>query len=117
MGREFFYKPGSWYRVCDRTGFAYRAERTQSEWQGLIVSRRVWEQRQPQDFVRGVNDDQTVPYARPRSPNPAVGSSTMAQFQVYGDYAPEVTFEVQQGKINIFKASAVVTQASYPKSF
>jgi hypothetical protein len=117
MGREFYYKPGSFYRICDRTGFAFRAERTQSEWQGLIVSRKVWEIRQPQDYVRGVPDDQTVPYARPRSPNPFVGSSTNSQFQVYGDLPAERCFEVQGGKINVFKGIAVVTAASFPKSF
>lgn len=116
MGREFYYKPGSFYRICDRTGFAYRAERTQSEWQGLIVTKRVWEIRQPQDYVRGVNDDQTVPYARPRSPNPYVGLTTTAQFQVFGDLPAEVCFEVQAGKINVLKASGTVTSASYPKS-
>ena len=29
----------------------------------------MWEARQPQDFVKGVKDDQTVPEARPLSPN------------------------------------------------
>jgi hypothetical protein len=66
MGTERHYKPGSFYRICDRTGFATRAERTQREWQGLIVRKEVFEPRQPQDFVRGVNDIQTVPYPRPR---------------------------------------------------
>jgi hypothetical protein len=117
MGTERFYKPGSFYRICDRTGFAVRAERTQLEWNNLLVDRRVWEARQPQDYVRGVNDDQTVPYARPRSPNPAVGTSTTGQFQVYGDIPAEQCFEIQNGQIMVYKASSVVTAASFPKSF
>jgi hypothetical protein len=117
MGRENFYKPGSFYRICDRTGMAIRAERTQTEWQGLIVDKRVFEPRQPQDFVRGVNDDQTVPFARPRVFNTPVGNSTMAEFQVYGDLPSGVTFEVQNGKINVFHAISVVIAAGYPKGF
>lgn len=66
MGTELYYKPGSFYRICDRTGFATRAERTRKEWTGLIVRESVWEPRQPQDFVKGVVDDQTVPQPRPR---------------------------------------------------
>lgn len=66
MGTELHYKLGSFYRVCDRTGFATRAGRTKMEWNGLIVRDDVWEIRQPQDYVTGVPDIQTVPMARPR---------------------------------------------------
>lgn len=117
MGRDFHYKPGSFYRICDRTGFAVRSERTQAEWQNLIVDRKVWEQRHPQDFVKGVNDDQTVPYARPRTPNLPVGTSLASQFQVYGDLPSGPSFEVQSGKIQVFRASSIVTASGYPKSF
>lgn len=117
MGREFYYKPGSFYRICDRTGFATRAERTQMEWQGLIVDKRVWEIRQPQDFVKGVNDEQSVPYARPRALNPPVGSSLSGLFQVYGDNPAEVCFEIQNGSMMVFHATSVVTAAGFPKSF
>lgn len=73
MGTELHYKAGSFYRVCDKTGFPTRAERTQREWQGLIVRKEVFEPRQPQDFVRGVNDIQTVPQPRPRPTNVFLG--------------------------------------------
>ena len=66
MGTERHFKMGSFYRICDRTGFATRAERTRKEWTGLIVRDAQWEPRQPQDFVKGVIDDQTVPQPRPR---------------------------------------------------
>ncbi len=45
-----------------------RAEQTQEEWTGLIVDKKLWEIRQPQDLVRGVPDDQSVPQARPVPP-------------------------------------------------
>lgn len=60
------YKPGSFYRICDRTGFKVRAEDTREEWNGSIVSKLVYETRHPQDMVRGRTDSQTVPKARPR---------------------------------------------------
>jgi hypothetical protein len=67
MGTELHFKMGSFYRIDDRTGFATRAESTRQEWTGLIVEKGRWEPRQPQDFVKGVVDDQTVPLPRPRS--------------------------------------------------
>lgn len=39
------------------------------EWTGLEVDKSLWEIRQPQDFVRGVKDDQSVPVPRPMPPN------------------------------------------------
>ena len=66
MGAELHYRPGSFYRVDARTGFVTRAERTRKEWTGQIVRDRSWEPRQPQDFVRGTVDNQTVPEPRPR---------------------------------------------------
>ncbi len=57
--------PGDWYVSCDKTGFKVPASETRKEWNGLIVWEQVYEARHPQDFVRGVRDDQTVPFARP----------------------------------------------------
>lgn len=73
MGRKLHYRAGSFYRLDDRTGFPERAEDTKEEWNGLIVSERVWETRQPQDLVKGVRDDQSVPDARPLGPSVFVG--------------------------------------------
>jgi hypothetical protein len=73
MGRKLHYKPGSFYRTDDRTGFIQRAEETRKQWDGLIVDGRVWEPRQPQDLVKGVPDIQSVPDARPLGQNVYVG--------------------------------------------
>lgn len=68
MGRRNYYKPGSYYLIDDRTGFATPVERMRMEWNGLMVREQSWEVRQPQDFVRGRVDNQSVPIARPRTP-------------------------------------------------
>lgn len=87
------------------------------EWQGLIVDRRVWEARQPQDFVKGVPDNQTVPYARPRPRDGIAGNSLNAEFQVYGLFPSSgVAFEVQNGSLMVNHALIVVTASSYPQS-
>jgi hypothetical protein len=73
MGRKLHYKPGSFYRTDDRTGFPQRAENTRKEWTGLIVDQARWEPRQPQDLVKGVPDNQSVPDPRPLGQNVYVG--------------------------------------------
>lgn len=67
------YRAGSFYRSDDRSGFTRRAESTKKEWTQLIVGDDLWEARQPQDFVRGVPDNQTVPDPRLDPPPSFVG--------------------------------------------
>lgn len=62
------YRPGDFWRICDRCGFKKRASETKKEWTGLIVcSDECWEPRHPQDFVRGRRDRQTVTNPRPEA--------------------------------------------------
>jgi hypothetical protein len=71
MGRKrgVQYRLGSFFRTDDRSGFVQRAEKTKQEWNQLIVDRSLWEPRQPQDFVKGVADDQSVPQSRSEAPS------------------------------------------------
>lgn len=90
---------------------AIRAERTRQEWNNLIVSDRVWEARQPQDFVKGVADNQTVPFARPRQPNPDV-SSRVAEFNVLGGKIVS-----SGGEFYVYSLSTGVNAANFPSGF
>lgn len=69
MADDRHYVGGQWYRICDRTGFKIRDTCTKKEWNNRIVREQSWEPRQPQDFVQGIADDQTVVDARPRQLN------------------------------------------------
>jgi hypothetical protein len=83
------YRDGSFYRVDDRSGFTVRAEHTKEEWQDLIVARGLWEPRQPQDLVKGIIDDQTVPQPRSEATNRFVGP---IYIQITADIAVGATF-------------------------
>jgi len=70
VGRERHYIGGSHYKTCDRCGGVYRHTKMRQEWTGLWVcsgggTRDCWEQRHPQDFVRGIKEDISVKDARP----------------------------------------------------
>lgn len=111
MGTKLHFKPGSFYRIDDRSGFAVRAEHTRKQWNNIIVRLESYEDRQPQDFVRGRRDDQTVPQPRPRQTNVFLGvQTTLAAnvppqgpfssgfspgFEIFGN---EATFPVQSAQ-------------------
>lgn len=60
-------RPGDWLYTCQRCGFTKYASQIRQEWTGLHVCETCWEPRHPQEFVRGVADDMTVPFANPPS--------------------------------------------------
>lgn len=64
------YVKGSWNAICDRCGFEYKSHQLRHEWTGLMVcygggTTGCYEERHPQDFVRGRRDKQSVPWSRP----------------------------------------------------
>lgn len=73
MADQLHYVPGDYYQLDDLSGFKIRASVSRripgGQTGGAVVDRKRWEPQQPQDFVRGVPDVQTVPVPRPRQPN------------------------------------------------
>lgn len=58
MSKTFKYIPGDHWVECQRCGQVHRSSKVRKEWTGLIVCSDCWEPRHPQDFVRGVPDNQ-----------------------------------------------------------
>ena len=58
---------GDWNVICDICGFKYKGSELRKNWQGLWVFRKDWEPRPASEYVRGIKEDQTVPYSRPES--------------------------------------------------
>ena len=102
------YDSGDWKALCDVCGREYKASMLTKRWDGLMCCVQDFEQRQPQDFVRGVDDNQTVPWSRPE-PNDSfvpVTQALPAQIQCVSTSTLKVVFiegpEVQ-------KATSIVT--------
>lgn len=51
--------------ICDRCGFEFPLSKLRKEWTGLKVCDADYDRRHPQEFVRGVPDNQSVPDPRP----------------------------------------------------
>lgn len=71
MGHADYLRNGTYNGICDRCGSKFKFSDLKLEWDGLYVctANGCWEARQPQDYVKGVRDDMSVPVSRPQQPN------------------------------------------------
>jgi hypothetical protein len=120
MTERTYYKPGDYYRICDRTGFKVRNSKSKKEWNNQIVRTKSWEPRHPQDFVRGIADYQGVPEPRHRGKDVFVHIPVILTDQPAG-YGPPVKTEYH----SIIYATggpyenevAPIDPKKYPKSY
>lgn len=63
-GQADYAAPGQWNFYCDLCGAKRKSGTAQRTWDGHYVCSHHKEVRNPQDFVRGVKDDQSVPWTR-----------------------------------------------------
>ena len=64
MGSRDHFRLGDYNAYCDVCGFKYKASELRKRWDGAMVCKRDWEPRHPQDFVKGIKEDQTLPFYR-----------------------------------------------------
>ncbi len=69
MGKADYFDPGGHNAICDVCGFKFKAKQLRKRWDGVYVCSKDWEIRHPQDFIRGIKDDQHVPWTRPEATN------------------------------------------------
>jgi hypothetical protein len=60
-----YFAPGQWNFYCDLCGKKAKSGTARKTWEGHYVCASHKEVRNPQDFVRGVKDDQSTPWSRP----------------------------------------------------
>ncbi len=64
MGIADRYADGEWNFQCDLCGRKAKSSTAMKTWDNHYVCQHHKEVRNPQDFVAGVKDDQTVPWTR-----------------------------------------------------
>lgn len=67
--RNAGYIKGDYWMRCDVCGFDFRFSQMRERWDGLWVCSDDYEERHPQEYVKGIGDFQAVPFARPDSIN------------------------------------------------
>lgn len=65
-GRADYLALGDWNVACSECGRKRKASQMVKNWQGMWRCPEHNESRHPQDFVRGVQDVQTVPFSQPQ---------------------------------------------------
>lgn len=86
-GRADFYASGEWNVACSMCGRKRKSSEVVKNWQGDWRCPEHNEERHPQDFVRAVPDDMSVPFAQPESETFAAfctpnGTTAIANFAV-----------------------------------
>lgn len=61
--------------ICDHSGFDFPLSEAVKQWDGALVHRKFADKRNPQDFVKGVRDDQRLPISRPEAPDVFLGTN------------------------------------------
>lgn len=74
-GNADFWADGQWNFFCDLCGRKAKSSTAMKTWDNFRVCKHHKEVRNPQDFIRGVKDDQTVPWSRPEAPDTFVTSN------------------------------------------
>ena len=69
MGHADYLRNGDYNGICDACGHKYKFSQLKLRWDGLYVCSYDWEARQPQDYVKGVRDNMSVPVSRPQAPD------------------------------------------------
>ena len=62
-----YLKLGDWNAICDVCGFKYKASTMLKRWDNLMVCKKDYEVRHPQDFIRGIADNPSVSWSRPET--------------------------------------------------
>lgn len=65
MAQNDYYADGQWNFTCDLCGKKNKSSDGMKTWDNFYVCKHHREERNPQDFLRGVKDNQTVPWSRP----------------------------------------------------
>ena len=93
-GKADYLNLGDWNAVCFECGHKFKASELIKHWQGYYVCRAHFEVRHPQDFVKGVADNQTAPWVQPEPADTFVltctleGSSAMPELAMPGCMIP-----------------------------
>lgn len=87
MGAKDYYLHGDYNALCFECGFKFKASELKRHWQGYYVCDSCWEPRHPQDFVRGVPDEQTPPWTQPKPEDTFVALCTPNSTTAYPGFA------------------------------
>ena len=85
-GPADYYAEGQWNVRCQECSVKCKSNEVRKRWDGLLVCWRCFEVRNPQDYVRGVRDDQSIPFSTSDPPFVFDGIISPPGFRVLNSY-------------------------------
>lgn len=70
-----YFKLGDHNAICYVCGFERKSSEMLLRWDGVYVCQDDWEPRHPQDFVRGVPEEQAPDWTQPEPPDQFAGAA------------------------------------------
>ena len=112
MSSKDYFADGQWNFFCDLCGAKNKSSDARKTWDNFYVCSHHKEVRNPQDFLRGVKDDQSVPWTRPEAPDSFVPQSHNLLFTEDLPLAETVSRSFAQGTVSesLALAESVVLQ-------
>lgn len=72
-------RPGDWRVICAKSGFkAWASDCVKDPVSGFYVLRRFADEKNPQDYRTGIQDDPSVPWAQPEATDTFITSPITA---------------------------------------
>ncbi len=69
MGSRDHYVLGDYNAICQMCGFKYKASELRKRWDGVMVCKKDYEPRHPQDFIRAIPEQAQLPFTSPEPPD------------------------------------------------
>jgi hypothetical protein len=79
MGQADFLRVGDYNAICDVCGRKFKFSRLRQKWDNTWACEQDWEPRQPQDYLKGIKDNMSVPLSRPDPPNLFIQDETVTE--------------------------------------
>ena len=86
MGSQDYFKPGSWNFWCQECGKKLKSGEGKKRWDGLWVGPECFEIRNPQDYVRGIPDNQGIPWSTGDPPWIYIGDVSVPPSRPLGSF-------------------------------
>ena len=111
MGQADFLRVGDYNAICDVCGRKFKFSRLRQKWDNTWACEQDWEPRQPQDYLRGIPDNMSVPLSRPDPPNSFIQDEIVTE-------TPIITLSFIKGLSKILSVSvssvATILKTVYP---
>lgn len=107
MPKLGFYSIGESNVICDQCGRAFKSNQLKKRWDNAWTCNMCWEPRHPQDFVRGIKDNQAPALDRPRAAMPQYYADFPSGLTNYAELPNDTTIIIaNQVDIRVKVASA-----------